>query len=306
MTDERYVFFADLKQRKNVAASAFKRKIGTKSKKCTLPYESLSYYKRKKLNGRVVNYHMNKQLAFEEFEQMPLDLQKEYWDGLFLKAGVEQHVSFDSFKQMTPETRKKNYQTMIGKYAAAKAQASVDAGFQMDIRHTWEEFKGVSPRLKGEYIKMLQQEYKARGTQIADMFGIAYCTLKRYLDTDGVSMDQSLRGAQPREEAKKWAYFLNGKMAKELKGMSEKPDTEPSPKTVEAVPTQEKQAEPLQEPVKEETKTPESAMAMDEFSMVLHGPVDAERIAFVLRSVAGMDSVGTIRITWQKDEQEIA
>jgi hypothetical protein len=47
-------------------------------------------------------------------------------------------------------------------------------------------------------------------------------------------------------------------------------------------------------------------MTMDEFSMVFHGPIDAERIAFVLRSVAGSDSVGTVRITWEKEKTESA
>ena len=70
-------FDYDIVQKKRIARSAAKKKIGSKSKKCTLPSDSLTAAERKKLNGECKVYDWSKPISWKEFKKYPHDIQEE-------------------------------------------------------------------------------------------------------------------------------------------------------------------------------------------------------------------------------------
>lgn len=88
MKDEEYVFYQDIKEKKSTARGAFHKKGGSKSKKCTLPHEYLSKKEREKMNGPITTWSMNKFYTWEEFKEMPDDIQEAYLTTLIKKYCV--------------------------------------------------------------------------------------------------------------------------------------------------------------------------------------------------------------------------
>lgn len=73
-------FEYDVMQKKRIANGAFHQKKGSKSRKCTLPHEMLTPAQRKKLDGPVETYAINRPMDWETFKSMPLDLQQAHLD----------------------------------------------------------------------------------------------------------------------------------------------------------------------------------------------------------------------------------
>lgn len=78
MNDAAYAFKEDVKERKSLLSGVRHKKNGSKSKKVTFPSDNLSYYQRKKLNGEVKSYFMNRPMTWKEFQTYPDDLQETY------------------------------------------------------------------------------------------------------------------------------------------------------------------------------------------------------------------------------------
>lgn len=81
MTDFDY----EVMQRKRLAGQARYKKNGSKSKKCTLPSDRLTYKQWKERNGAVMSYNINKPMKWAEFKELPQDLQEEYLRNLIDK-----------------------------------------------------------------------------------------------------------------------------------------------------------------------------------------------------------------------------
>ena len=89
MTDEKFVFNQDVRERSKMKTGAQHRKNGCKSKKCTLPYEYLSRKERQKLNGQVSSIIMNKPYYdWKSFITLPETMQVEYLSGLIANYGA--------------------------------------------------------------------------------------------------------------------------------------------------------------------------------------------------------------------------
>lgn len=88
MTDEQYVFIQDIKEKKSTARSAFHKKGGSKSKKCTLPSDYLTRKEREAMNGEVKSWNMNEFYTWDEFKQMPKDIAAAYISTLNQKYRV--------------------------------------------------------------------------------------------------------------------------------------------------------------------------------------------------------------------------
>ena len=53
MDDAEYIFLADSREKKNIAHSAYHRKGGSKSRRCTLPHEKMTKGELKRMSGPV-------------------------------------------------------------------------------------------------------------------------------------------------------------------------------------------------------------------------------------------------------------
>lgn len=91
MDDAEYMFRRDTQEKKNIAHSAAHRKGGSRSKRCTLPSDSLTKTQMEKKNGDVKTVRMNEFLTFERFKQLPPELMVEYINGLCEKYKVGLH-----------------------------------------------------------------------------------------------------------------------------------------------------------------------------------------------------------------------
>lgn len=83
MTDERFVFQQDIKERSKMKTGAYHKKNGSKSKKCTLPSDHLTAREKKKLNGECMSIKMNEPYHnWKEFKKLSVEMQRNYISGL--------------------------------------------------------------------------------------------------------------------------------------------------------------------------------------------------------------------------------
>ena len=82
MTDERFVYNADLRDRKRAAQGARAKKGGSRSKSCTLPSDALSASQKRKLNGSVESISLNSPMSWARLRELTPTLQFLYLDHL--------------------------------------------------------------------------------------------------------------------------------------------------------------------------------------------------------------------------------
>lgn len=86
MTDERFVFQQDVKERSKMKTGAFHKKNGCKSKKCTLPSDRLTASQKKKLNGECMSIKMNEPYHnWKDFKRLSIDMQRNYISNLVVE-----------------------------------------------------------------------------------------------------------------------------------------------------------------------------------------------------------------------------
>lgn len=71
-------FDFEVLQRKRLAHQASHRKCGSKSKKCKMSTDYMTQKQWKERCGEVMTYQLGKPMCWDEFRQIPADLQKEY------------------------------------------------------------------------------------------------------------------------------------------------------------------------------------------------------------------------------------
>lgn len=89
MTDEKYTFISDVRDKKRTARGAFNRRTHAgKGGAVKTPYDYMSKKEREAMNGEVKSYKLNDPMTWAEFKQMPDDLQSAYIQALQNKYGV--------------------------------------------------------------------------------------------------------------------------------------------------------------------------------------------------------------------------
>ena len=82
MTDERFTFYEDIRQKNSTKAGAYHRVSGAKSKRCTLPSDHLTAAEMKRRNSPVSSIKLNQPITYEEFKTLTPTLQALYLDHL--------------------------------------------------------------------------------------------------------------------------------------------------------------------------------------------------------------------------------
>lgn len=76
MTDERYTFISDVRDKKRTARGYYSKvRQGGKIK---LPYDYLSRKEKRALNGEVISYNISEPMDYRSFKALPDDLKSEY------------------------------------------------------------------------------------------------------------------------------------------------------------------------------------------------------------------------------------
>ena len=68
----------DVRERRALVSSARRRIGGSRSRRCSLPSDGLSAAQRGRLNGPVRTYALGRPMSWEQFSEMPPDLQRQY------------------------------------------------------------------------------------------------------------------------------------------------------------------------------------------------------------------------------------
>lgn len=71
-------FDFDAMQKKRIARGAAHMKRGSKSKRCALPSDHMTHAEWKRRNGPVSTYNLNAPMNYNEFKDMPEDIQEQY------------------------------------------------------------------------------------------------------------------------------------------------------------------------------------------------------------------------------------
>lgn len=73
-------FYDEVREKKALVPSSRHRVCGSKSKKCSLPSDNLTAAEKRKLNGPVETYAINKPISWETFKAMPHDIAQAWMD----------------------------------------------------------------------------------------------------------------------------------------------------------------------------------------------------------------------------------
>ena len=90
-------FDYDVLQKKRTAAGARRMKRGSRSKRCSLPSDNLTPAQLKRRNGPVSTYKLDAPMRWDDFKDMPVDLQKQYLTNLVETYGATNEMLGDMF-----------------------------------------------------------------------------------------------------------------------------------------------------------------------------------------------------------------
>lgn len=88
MNEFERAFNEDVREKKALVPSARKRKRGSKSKACSVPSDYLTKAELNKMNGPVNTYNIAKPMSWDQFIEMPKDLQERHLQYIGQKFAV--------------------------------------------------------------------------------------------------------------------------------------------------------------------------------------------------------------------------
>ena len=151
MTEERYAFVSDIRERKGMARGAYAKVSGAKSKKCTLPSDFLTEKERKKLNGECNAWNLDHFYTFESFKEMPLRIQAEYINHIIDKWSVSIAViAVELFGKSTNYLYEYGKKNNITWHKQAKTSKSLTLAFISAVRASREDSEPSKPEVEVE------------------------------------------------------------------------------------------------------------------------------------------------------------
>ena len=90
-------FDYDVLQKKRIAAGARHMRRGSRSTRCFLPSDNLTPAQLKRRNGPVSTYKLDAPMRWDDFKEMPVDLQKQYLTYLVETYGATNEMLGDMF-----------------------------------------------------------------------------------------------------------------------------------------------------------------------------------------------------------------
>lgn len=200
MTDEKYEFMQDCKEKKFTARSARNKRTHTgKGGRVRFPSDYLSAKEREAMNGECVSYRMNEPITWEEFKSWPDEHQKTYILLLRKKFNVPDKDIAEMMGVSTWTISNKindlglgvgkNGRTVRtwdkesflawrsgakdGTVKSSETPIVEDSDDEFNYKPmVWNEFKYLSDETKINYIKALRKKFNITNPAIADMLGI--------------------------------------------------------------------------------------------------------------------------------------
>ena len=143
MPDEQYVMISDSIEKKKIAHSSHNRKTHCgKGGRVKFPSDYLSKKELKAMNGDVKSYNLNKPMTWEEFRNMPQDLQIMYIKKLRNEFGVPDIVLSKAMGICKSSFSKamKDLNLSLGKSAGATGKQWLNSERSLKFSEYWNKF----------------------------------------------------------------------------------------------------------------------------------------------------------------------
>lgn len=181
MPDEQYVMISDSIEKKKIAHSSHNRKTHCgKGGRVKFPSDYLSKKELKAMNGDVKSYNLNKPMTWEEFRNMPQDLQIMYIKKLRNEFGVPDIVLSKAMGVCKSSFSRamKDLNLSLGKSAGATGKQWLNSEKSLKFSEYWNKFNkektveedGVEDETEVESTKeaSISKEFAQIGTYVAE------------------------------------------------------------------------------------------------------------------------------------------
>ena len=303
MTDERYSYVEDVKNRKNIARSGGKK--GKSRYGCSLPSDSMSHWAKKRENGDVVIMAPDRPIIYEDFKELSEDMQRQYLQGIIDNYGG----TTERIAKMwgVSEAKVKNHRQLLG---IKNPQPSLGALWDIDSGARWtgflsgidflsepmsyEEFKKLSTNEKKQYLHFLVDDLEASPAEISGLFGIVTQNIRVLLKKNGIPP----KGREYRYNHTKWEEWLEKYENSDSVMEEENKVTEHIQESIEC---KEEPIEYKEEP-KIEEKSKEIIIHNEIPSMQVHMYVDNQDQIIEMLSKLPKAKKGQIMFIWGKED----
>ena len=238
MTDSEYVFQQDIKERKQQVNGARHRKRGSKSKKCSLPSDTLTAKEIKERCGAIITMNPQKRYSLNEFHQFPDDIK-----GIYIKAIQKRfHVGSSDIAEMfgMKSDAFRNYALMhniivenfIPSDMELRAWNAWCAGEPIPVIQepkqeellpkSYNELKAMNDDELKAYLDAITKRFQVSMTRISRfMCGKTPSVLPALLERRGISFEKGIRGSD--KDRKAFHDWLSDRPAVETEVVKNEP-----------------------------------------------------------------------------------
>ena len=246
-SDEQYAMIQDSREKKSVAASAFKQRTHCgKGGTVKFPSDYMSAKELRAMNGECKSYRMNDPMSWDEFVQWPNEHKVSYIKRIREKFGVDDKHVAEMFGVAC------NIFLMYVKELGLDAKSDCDEGWERQKFYawrtgartdlvkeettettepvkepdltkpmTWTEFKTLSNENKIAYIQGLRDQFNVPDSRIARMFCVAQSSFARIIGELNIGAGKGhakgkTKSAWDKEGFQRWCEMKTEKSTDEL------------------------------------------------------------------------------------------
>lgn len=196
-SDEQYEMIKDSREKKSIAASAFKQRSHCGKSGCSLPSDFKTKKELKAMNGEIKSYRMNDPMSWDEFKELPNDLKVDYIQSLRDKFGAPDKYIAEMFGiplgqfglylrdlklEMVHDIEIWSKESFLAWRSGCSSELVKENDPEPVIVYErtpmeWAEFKTMSDDDKIEYLKWVRETFDTPEKEIAVMFGVNKATL---------------------------------------------------------------------------------------------------------------------------------
>lgn len=216
MTDERYAFVEDVKNRKNVAKSGGKK--GKSRYGCSLPVDYMTTKEKRDANSRWISVTYDRPISFDKFLAYSDDDKKKYLQNLIDSYGGYTEKIAKMFG--CSESKIKVFRQKFGIKGVSRYMENITSDALWEVFLTfdeflrkpmsYEDFKTLDWYDQTQYIRFLNETMGATLTKISiDLFKKTQGTLGLYLNDHNIAYVHRGKGYRmSKEQAKSWEEWL--------------------------------------------------------------------------------------------------
>ncbi len=307
------IFNMDVAEKKKTARSSRHKKIGSKSKKCTLASDNLTASQMRKLNGPVTNMNLNRVYGWEEFKSFDWNIQRHILETMSKNYCVNYKMLAQMFSRKTATIKQfieKHHHHLVDQIANAKPTQDdiikfnkfigksnkVEFNDNQIISIHWKEFKNIPMNTKVSFIDYVMDTFKISANTLAKSMGTNNHSISDIIRENDVLEKYRGKGRKHKKHEIRNNDFMLFMATMSIDNIIERFSLE-EPENDIVQEYNECEVEELHTTTNVETSpTFENEFPMTEFTFTMEGKVDANSIAsFIEKLTNGGDCKVTIK-----------